>query len=215
MKNNHLLWVNIIITLLVFTSIATSDDKAVKVISKLQKKYTSIKDATISFTQEVKFGATGAEQVFHGKFYMKKGNKYRIEMEDQIIVTNGKSVWRYTEYNKQLLIDHYREDPASFSPENILLNIPAQFTPVVIGNEKISDKQTLIIKLSPRDEKNTLRWIKVWIDEENMISKKIQLMDISNNLFTYNIEGALFDTGLSAGLFEFKPPENVNVIDLR
>jgi outer membrane lipoprotein-sorting protein len=73
-----------------------------------------VKDAKISFTQEIKFGTTGTEQSFAGRFYMKKGNKYRIEMEDQTIVTDGESVWRYTSINNQLIIDKYREDPRGF-----------------------------------------------------------------------------------------------------
>ena len=196
-------------------SFAGADEKGEKVIANLQKKYRSVKDATISFTQEVRFGATGAEQVFRGKFFMKSGNRYRIEMEDHTIVTDGKSVWRHTEYNNQVLIDNYREDPRGFSPENILVNIPAHFLPVILGNEKISDKQTLILKLTPKDGKSSVKWMKVWIDEKESVARKIQIQDLSDNLVVYNIDTVSFNSGISAEMFEFKSPDGANVIDLR
>jgi outer membrane lipoprotein-sorting protein len=163
----------------------------------------------------VKFGATGAEQSFSGTLYMKNGNRYRIEMEDQTIVTDGESVWRYTGMNKQLLIDKYREDPRGFSAENILVNIPERFTSVVLGKEKISDRETLILKLTPKEERSAAKWMKLWIDEGEVIVKKIQILDLSDNLMIYSIDTISFNTGLSAKMFHFETPDGANVIDLR
>lgn len=200
---------------LVLLTIAFADQPGEKIIEKLQKKYRSLKDAKVSFTQEVKFGATGAEQSFSGTFYMKKGNKYRIEMEDQTVVTDGESVWRYTGVNKQLLIDRYREDPRGFSPENILVNIPERYMSALLGKEKISEKDHLVLKLTPKDERSTTRWMKLWIDEKEVVVKKIQILDLSNNLMSYSIDTVSFNTGLPANLFQFDLPEGANVIDLR
>ncbi len=215
MKRTHPGWKSIITASLVFLALAFADEKGDRIIEKLQKKYHAVKDATVSFTQEVKFGATGAEQSFSGTLYMKNGNRYRIEMEDQTIVTDGESVWRYTGMNKQLLIDKYREDPRGFSAENILVNIPERFTSVVLGKEKISDLETLILKLTPKEERSAAKWMKLWIDEGEVIVKKIQILDLSDNLMIYSIDTISFNTGLSAKMFHFETPDGANVIDLR
>jgi outer membrane lipoprotein carrier protein len=215
MKKIHPGWRSVITASLIFLTLASADEKGDKIIEKLQKKYRAIKDATVFFRQDVKFGATGAEQSFSGTFYMKKGNKYRIEMEDQTVVTDGESVWRYSGVNKQLLIDKYREDPRGFSAENILVNIPDQFTSNILGKEKISDRETLILKLTPKEERSAIKWMKLWIDERDVIVKKIQVLDLSNNLMIYNIDTLSFNTGLPANVFHFETPDGANVIDLR
>jgi outer membrane lipoprotein-sorting protein len=205
----------VMIACLVFLTVAYADDKGDKIIEKLQKKYRAVKDAKVSFKQEIKFGATGTEQSLSGTFYMKKGNKYRIEMEDQTIVTDGESVWRYTEINKQLIIDKYREDPRGFSAENILVDIPGRYTSLILGKEMISGRENLILKLTPKEERSTTKWMKLWINEDEVVVKKIQIMDLSDNLMVYNIDSISFNPGLPANLFQFQVPDGANLIDLR
>ena len=78
-------------------------------VAKLQKKYDTINDARTEFTQEVLFGLTKAKHSFKGTMYMKKGNKYRIELEDQTLVTDGLSVWSYIKSTNQVIIDRYKD----------------------------------------------------------------------------------------------------------
>src|SRR5690242_20263554 len=103
-------------------AVAFADDDAMSLLKQMEKKYDAIKDATVMFKQDVSYGVTKSEQSFKGKLFMKKGNKYRIELEDQMIVTDGKSVWSWTKSNHQVVIDAYKEDPRSFSPDKVLVN---------------------------------------------------------------------------------------------
>ena len=54
------------------------EDRADEIIAKLQKKYDSVNDVTITFTEHVQFGATKIEQSFSGTLFVKKGKKYRV-----------------------------------------------------------------------------------------------------------------------------------------
>src|SRR6266404_4974606 len=78
------------------------EDRADEIIAKLQKKYDSVNDVTITFTEHVQFGATKIEQSFSGTLCVKKGKKYRVEMEEQTIVTDGQTVWSFNKTTKQL-----------------------------------------------------------------------------------------------------------------
>lgn len=103
------------------------------VIAKLQKKYDSIRDASVEFTETVRFGVTQSEQSFSGKFSMKRGNMYRIDLGHENIVTDGLTVWSYSKINNQVLIDKYKEDPKSFSPDKVLVNVPANYRASALG----------------------------------------------------------------------------------
>ena len=56
--------------------------------------------------------------------------------------------------------------------------------------------------------------MKVWVDDERLM-KKIQVLDISDNLTTYYVEAIKINTGLNDREFQFTAPSDAEVIDLR
>ena len=198
-----------------FVQCAYGGEDAKSILSKVEKKYNSIRDVTVTFSQHVRFGVTQAEQTFSGTLLMKKGNKYHIEVEDQIIITDGKSVWSYAKNNKQVIIDRYKDDPGSFSPDKILVDVPEHYSPSILGSEKINGQETSILKLIPLDTKSNIQWMKVWVDHDDWLMRKIQVFDISENLTTYSIERMTLNEGVKESQFTFEAPAGVEVIDLR
>jgi len=112
------------------------------------------------------------------------------------------------------VIDAYKEDPRSFSPDKVLVNVPERYTATTIGKEKIQGNETTVLKLLPNDPKSNMQWMKVWVDDDRMM-KKIQVLDISDNTTTYVVESIKTNAGLSDAEFTFTPPQGVEVIDLR
>ena len=194
---------------------AVAGEDAAELLSGLQKKYGSLRDASATFTQHVRFGVTKSENTFRGKLQVKKGNKYRIELEEQTIVTDGASVWSYSRPNKQVIINRYKEDPRSFSPDKALISVPENYTADIVGKEEIGGSSTTILKLTPRSKKSGHLWMKVWVDEDEMLMKRVQIYDVSENTTTYELGGIKMNTGISDAQFRFDPPDGVEVIDLR
>ncbi|MBI1805443.1 MAG: outer membrane lipoprotein chaperone LolA [Ignavibacteria bacterium] len=194
---------------------AFAGDDAGDIISKLQRKYDSIRDVSITFRQDVQFGVTKAEQSFSGKLLMKKGNRYRIEMDQQTIVTDGKSVWSFNKPNNQVLIDNFKENPASFSPDKVLVNVPNNYSSTVIGKERLGSQEATVLKLIPKNPTSSLKWMKVWVDTDELLMKKIQMLETSDNLMTYVVTDIKLNPGLADSQFQFEPPTGVEVIDLR
>jgi len=194
---------------------AAADDDAQAIIGRLQKKYDAIRDAAVNFTEVVRFGVTQTEQTFGGKFFMKRGNKYRIELEQETIVTDGSTVWSFSKLNNQVLIDKYKEDPKSFSPDKVLVNVPANYIAELLGRDTVASHETDQIKLVPKDTKGNVKWIKVWVDRDELLMRKMQILDMSDNLTTYNIGEIRLNRAMSDSEFEFQPPKTAEVIDLR
>src|ERR1051326_4884038 len=136
---------SLVLISLICASAAYAGEGAEDIVARLQKKYDAIRDASVTFDQSTVFGVTNAEQSVTGKLFMKKGNKYRIETESQTTVTDGKSVWSYAKANKQVLIDKYKEDPKSFSPDKILVNVPDNYTSIVLGKEKVGGDRKSVV----------------------------------------------------------------------
>lgn len=192
-----------------------ADDDAESIVSALQKKYDDVKDISISFVQNVQFAVTQNTQTFSGTLVMKKGNKYRIEMEQQTIVTDGTTVWTFNKANNQVFVDKYKNDPQSFSPDKILTNLSDNYTAEILGKEKHGDHDLTILKLLPKKSRMNIKWMKVWVDTDSWTMKKIQVFDASENLWTYDVNDVRMDTGVADTQFHFDAPAGVDVIDLR
>lgn len=212
-----------IITIVVMTAalfagaspFALAGNDAEEIVEQLQKKYEGIRDAAIVFTQTIRFGVTKAEQTFRGTLYMKKGNRYRVELDERTIVTDGKTVWSYSAVNNQVLIDRYKEDANSISPDKMLVNIPDTYTASFLGEENLGKRRTKIVKLLPKKTRSGIKSMKVWIDDDQWLMRKVQIIDVSDNETTYLVETFTFNKGLSDSTFQFIPPDGADVVDMR
>lgn len=200
---------------ILFLYLSTEAQDVSKILKKVEKKYESVKDLTATFTQKVIFGVSKMEQNFEGTLKMKKGNKYRIELEQQTIVTDGKTVWTYYHINNQVMINNYKEDPKSFSPDRVLVNVPKNYNTILIGEELLFGKQHTIIKLTPKDEKSLIKAMKVWVDLDTYLMRQIEITDVSDNFNQYIVDNIKINTSISDSEFKFDTPENVETIDLR
>jgi len=204
--------------LLFFSGIVVGQQKeySVKEITdRMQKKYESIQDATARFTQHVRFGFSKIEQSFAGTLRMKKPNRYRIETEYQILVTDGTTVWSFSPVNKQVLIDRYKETPDSFTPEQFLLNLPSNYYATLLQPETGAEKTVIILKLVPKDDQSFIKSMKVWVDEGSWVVKKVEMLDVNDTEKTYTVQEIKINTNLRDTTFVFTPPLGTEVVDLR
>lgn len=200
-----------ILFLFIYATLSNAQD-AQEIIKKVQSKYDNILDAKATFTQTLK-SSGGKANSSSGVIYIKKANKYRIEAGGQIIVTDGQTSWSYSPKRKQVVIDNYKEDGNTFSPNKFLFNYPENFYSDLEGDEQVGGVDCSVIKLTPRSV-GSVKWAKIWIDKNENLIRKINIVT-SESTNTYTLKDILLDTGLSASKFSFSPPSGVEVIDLR
>ena len=201
--------------LLIASAAAFGSGDASDILTKIREKYDSIHDASLTFKRHVVFGVTQSQQDFSGTLLMKKKNKYRIELEDQTIVTDGATAWTYSRLNNQVFIDRYKEDPISFTPDRMLVNAPENYAATLLGKEKLGERETSVLKLVPKNDTSNVKWMKLWVDRKDWLMRKIQLLDIADNQTTYELGEMKLNAGIPDSLFRFEPPTGVDVIDVR
>lgn len=201
----------LILSVIFLNSVSYAQD-AQEIIKKVQSKYENITDAKATFTQTLK-SSGGKANSSSGVIYIKKVDKYRIEAGGQVIITDGKTSWSYSPRRKQVVIDNYKDDGNSFSPNKFLFNYPENFYSDLDGEEVVGGVECYIIKLTPRSRGN-VKSAKLWVDKSEDLIRKINIVtNESSN--TYSLKDISLDTGLSSSKFSFTPPEGVEVIDLR
>ncbi|MBI4428101.1 MAG: outer membrane lipoprotein chaperone LolA [Ignavibacteriales bacterium] len=192
-----------------------SEPGVAEVTERMQRRYEMIDDATAQFTQHVKFGFSAIEQTFAGTLTMKKPNKYRIESEHQTLVTDGETVWAYSPVNSQVVVDRYKENRNSISPEQFILNLPENYYTTILATEKGKDGKLITLKLVPKDDRSFVRSVKIWVEEGSWTIRKVSVIDVNDTETTYSIKELKLNTNVKDNSFIFNAPTGTEVVDLR
>jgi outer membrane lipoprotein carrier protein len=192
-----------------------AEDSAKDIVERVQKKYAEINDAILRFSQKAMFSLSKAEYTSSGVLYMKKTNHYRIVTDDRTFVTDGKTVWSYSPANKQVLVDTYKEEPRTFSPEKFLLNVPTDYYSAIISREKFQGKDVVVLKLTPKSDDASMKSLKLWVDDGEWLLWKAEVVDMNDNLTQYTVSDIRLNPTLADSTFTFVTPPGVEVVDLR
>jgi len=134
-----------------------------------------------------------------------EGDKFRIELEGQIIISDGKNVWTIIKDSKEVMLTAVDPtNPSSFSPTAIL----KRYADYKVRMEKRADKGNPIKTLVLTSKKETnFKKLTLVIDESKLLLKDFSLYDKQGNVFTYHISNFRSDLKVAPGTFTFRPED--------
>jgi outer membrane lipoprotein carrier protein len=197
------------------TVIITSLSAQQNVVQNVQRTFQGIENAVIEYEEVIEFPVTRTEQSFEGVVYMKKPHYYRIVSEQQTVVTDGETIWSYNPFTDQVIIDRFQHDEQMFTPDRFLLNIPDDYYVTVGDRESVEGQSLIVLRLVPKDDNQFVRSMRMWVDENGWIVRRAEVIDLNENKRTYIVRDIQLNQGIDEGLFSYRPPENVEIIDLR
>jgi outer membrane lipoprotein carrier protein len=179
---------------------------------KLSNKYKDMTSVSLNFS-------LSENSYFKGTITSKKNNNYIITTQGRTIVCNGKIVWNYTEAEKKVVISSYEgttEDALSI--ESFFFSFLKDYRPITLSKEtNSSNGSTIILTLEPKDNSNKIQGvnqIKIWANSSSLSIKKVQIIT-SSETQTWNISNLKINPNLTAKSFDFSPPKDTEIIDLR
>lgn len=181
-------------------------------ISEVQARYNNYENFITDFTKAVSSTAITEQQITNGKLYYFKNNRYRLEINGQVIVCDGKNVYNYSKRNKRVVITKYEEN--FFSPENLFTKLPQHSNKEFQGEEVISGKKVFKFRFYPSSSNPDFKSMIIWISTDYII-QKIQTEDWAGNQYIFNVTSFKPNQKLSNDLVKFKIPAGVKVVDLR
>ena len=114
-----------------------------------------------------------------------------------------------------MLVDRFKENESTLSPEKFLLNLPAQYYSTLLGKEKVDRTETNVLKLVPKDDQSFMKSVKVWVEDGTWIVRKVLVVDVNDTETQYVIKEIKLNTHVNDSLFSFTPPPGTEVVDLR
>ena len=196
--------------LMMLFAITLNAQTADEVIQKIQTKFSTVEDLKANFTQEIISSLNETPITLTGKFYFKKENNLRIEVKNRTIVSNGITVWNDNQTMNKVIISNYEGDYTSFSLPEIIISYPGLCKKEIVSNVS----EFSVIKLTPNDNQLNFKTALISVNKNDII-EKVVITDFNNMKFTFELDSIKLNTKLSEQLFNFKPTEGAEVIDLR
>ncbi|UCD05949.1 MAG: outer membrane lipoprotein carrier protein LolA [candidate division WOR-3 bacterium] len=183
--------------------------EANEIITKTVEKYRGMNTFYTEFEQTYCDEGTGLCQRYEGKTYYMKPNFFRMELDEpkQIYVGDSVSLWIYMPEEKRAIRQALTQMPFQISPDALFDNYEEDFIASLEGE----DEESYDIILEPRDETDIYRRLKVKIHKKTFEIIGITVTDESGVESKFEFTKVEINTKIDRKIFEFNPPEGVQV----
>jgi outer membrane lipoprotein-sorting protein len=206
----------IILSFFALSAYSQYDPAALEILEAMSKKYKAIASFEASLTSSLVNESEGIKDEFTGKITV-KGDKFRLELEDQEIYNNGTTVWTYLPSAKEVNIDNYDPSSDDINPTKIFEMYKKGFKYLYLGDKTESGVTVEEIDLVPEKKDAQYFKIKMMIVKKDKSIQSWTMFDRSGNRFKYTITKFTPNVKVDDAFFTFDPKKfpGVEVIDLR
>ena len=218
MKKTDIIGITVMILLFLglnHSVLAKKKITADKILQKVHQKVESIKTLEADFEETFHWVMIDETQTFSGKLYIGEGDEFRLQTAEQVIVSDGTTLWTYDAGKKQVLIDNVSKSGNDLLPRRLLLKFQKNYQAKLIKEELIDKKMCYVLELISESEDVFIPKMTVWIDEQTWLTKKLQYEDVNQNITTYRLKRIKINGRIRKDIFQYKIPSDVQVIDMR
>lgn len=187
-----------------------------KIISNIKKNFSEMKSFESDFTQVQVWELAAEESRVSGKIYMKNDDSFRVEMpEGDYVLSNGKTVWRYSIENNQVLIEDIKDNEDTMLPGKIFFDFADKYDLKDYFEKKENGKDIYLLELtSPKDRQRFIDRLKVKVNSD-FLPFEIEYYDLDDNKTTFILENVKINQDAGDSKFRFVQKEGIEIIDLR
>lgn len=191
-----------------------SDPKATKILDAVDKKYESLDAMQMDFKLTIK-GENEMEQ--QGKIYL-KGEQYRMELADQDVICNGKTVWFHLKDNEEVQINNPNSEGDDFlSPANMLNIYRENMVGRKMDDGKVNGRSVYQIEIKPRESHEEVTKLQVKVDKKTKTLVEVIVFTRYADRYIFGFNNLVENPKLSDTMFVFDSAKfpGIHVEDLR
>lgn len=196
-----------------------NDPQAKKVLDKIRKKYDGYKtlEAAFSLAIEVPQQSKESQKGSIGQ----EGDKFRLDMDQQVIVNDGKTTWVYLKKNNEVQINNTEkgsDDNAFMTPKELLSRYQkGDYLYALVDKTTEGGKVLTQIEFKPKDKKSEYSKLRVAVDEKAGTIQSVKAFGKDGSRYTFVITRHSPNKKFAADYFTFdaKKYPGVRVEDLR
>jgi len=196
-------------------ALLSQDPQASKIIQNMEKVVNDVKTLHVVFEETYEWKLTGETSSIKGELFMQGQSRFKVTTEDQVIVSDGDTLWTYSIPSNRVLVDLVTHSNNALLPNQLLIQYTRDATARLLGEEAISGTSCHKLLFIANQEYAAFPETTVWIDKQKSLPRKIEQKDLNGNRTIYSIQQIDRDTPVPAGLFRFKIPENAEIIRMQ
>ena len=191
--------------------IFAQNNKAKIILDELSKKTKSYSSIKAKFTNTFSSTITDLNESQSGTIYL-KDNSYKLELESQIIISDGETNWIYLIDEEEVNITEIDDEENELNPSKILTIYEDGYNYKFIKE----DSNVYQINLFPK-EISPFSKVELFINKNKMQISSFIMIDKQGSHYKYVIDSFETNIELYNDFFIFKTTEypNIDIIDLR
>lgn len=200
-----------------FAQTQQTDKKAQQILKGVSKKYKSYKSVKATFIITIEDSKNKSSDVQKGTIYL-KGNKYKLEIAGQEVVSDGKTRWTFVKDANEVQIDNQKTDENAITPTNVFTMYEKGFLFKFIGEETQSGIAYQLIELAPVDpKKKNITKVKLRINKKDNFIASAKIFDKNGGIQTISVDKLIPNSIKDDAIFSFnqKNYPGAEIIDLR
>jgi len=192
-----------------------ADNKSKKILSNLANKIKSYNTLRVDFTYKMENKQEKINESINGILYLKK-EKYRLELDQQIVICDGKTVWTYLKDANEVQINNVTESEDEITPQNIFTIYEKGHRSKHIREGQENGKKVNVVELVPKETKQYYK-VRLNIEKTTNMLVSAVVFDRNNTTFTYTISKNQPNISIADEKFTFNAASypKVEIIDLR
>jgi outer membrane lipoprotein-sorting protein len=186
-----------------------------KVIRNMEKTINSSKIIRVLFDETYIWKLTGEASSITGELVMQDDDQFRIITDDQTIVSDGDTLWTYSKPSNRVIIDHLTDSDEVLLPRQIFFYYTKDFQVRMKGEEEIRSNDCYTLEFTTKSGDSYIPKVKVWIDKEEWLPRKIEQTDLNNNRTIYLLRDIQIGLEMNNSIFQFIIPDSAEVIKMK
>jgi outer membrane lipoprotein-sorting protein len=188
------------------------DAQAKRVVTHIRKLSTF--QADFVYTRQAK-DIEDVQQI-QGKVWV-KGNKYKIVLDEQVIISNGETIWNYLPEFHEVHINNFEAEAALFSPIQFMHIHEQGFIPIALKIITIDKVEYNIVELIASEQENLINHLSLTIGKKNHQIKNMKALDSNGTTHSFMITKLVPDVDIKDNYFVFDTTkyEDLEIVDLR
>ena len=206
----------IIIGVLLLSNIGIAQQKSAEdILKELSEKTNSFDNIKVSFAYKMTNAEAGINETTNGTLLV-AGNKYRLNIAGQEIISDGKTLWTYLADSEEVQVNEVMEDEG-FSPNKLLSSYNDDYTSKKEDDIIKEGKKLIQLKLKPKNKESNFDFVILLIDASKMQLDSFIMHDFDDNVFSYELKQFITNSDIPESSFVFDTAQypNVEVIDMR
>jgi len=205
----------IILVLSSVTVVGQSNKEAEKLVKDVINKISSYDN----FSANLSYTMVNTEMDINEKktgTILVSGDKYRIEMEGQLIFSDGVTLWTYLQDSEEVMVSNVADNEDGISPTSILTKYDENYKSSFDHEKKYKNSDIKKIDLKTDKDKGFQK-LSLIINQKNLSLDSFSVYDLNGNVFTYYIVDLKPNIEIEEGTFTFIPEKypDAEVIDMR